>query len=104
MSSHHGSSANDPRQPSSARPYVPPTVAPQDLPVDYAGFIAIVFGVTGVMFRMIYGRIDQKAPSFPSSYSSLVVDWAVDLGLDFDGFQVCSLVLVWALLVYPSSR
>ncbi|XP_058080389.1 protein Asterix [Magnolia sinica] len=45
------SSASDPRQPSSAKPYVPPTVAPQDLPVDYSGFIAIVFGVTGVMFR-----------------------------------------------------
>ncbi|KAI6675634.1 hypothetical protein NL676_003540 [Syzygium grande] len=26
-------------------------VSPQDLPVDYSGFIAVVFGVAGVMFR-----------------------------------------------------
>ncbi|RWR83206.1 protein Asterix [Cinnamomum micranthum f. kanehirae] len=51
MSSHHASSASDPRQPSTAKPYVPPTIAPQDLPIDYSGFIAIVFGITGVMLR-----------------------------------------------------
>ncbi|XP_065878505.1 protein Asterix [Euphorbia lathyris] len=52
MSSHNNtSSANDPRQPSAARRYVAPLVSPQDLPVDYAGFIAVVFGVAGVMFR-----------------------------------------------------
>ncbi|KAG8638959.1 hypothetical protein MANES_14G084550v8 [Manihot esculenta] len=53
MSSHNSSSssANDPRQPSAAKPYVQPIVLPQDLPVDYAGFIAVVFGVAGVMFR-----------------------------------------------------
>ncbi|OVA18900.1 Uncharacterized protein family UPF0139 [Macleaya cordata] len=53
MSSHNNSSstASDPRQPSTAKPYVPPTLAPQDLPFDYSGFIAIIFGVTGVMFR-----------------------------------------------------
>ncbi|KAJ9140534.1 hypothetical protein P3X46_031170 [Hevea brasiliensis] len=53
MSSHNNSSSspNDPRQPSAAKPYVPPMVLPQDLPVDYAGFIAVVFGVAGVMFR-----------------------------------------------------
>ncbi|KAJ6795428.1 protein Asterix [Iris pallida] len=44
-------SASDPRQPSTARPYVPPPISQQDLPVDYAGFIAVVLGVTGVMFR-----------------------------------------------------
>ncbi|KAK9162241.1 hypothetical protein Syun_003143 [Stephania yunnanensis] len=33
------------------QPYVPPTVSPQDLPVDYSGFIAIIFGVAGFMFR-----------------------------------------------------
>ncbi|OAY63132.1 protein Asterix [Ananas comosus] len=44
-------SANDPRKPSTARPYVPPTISPQDLPIDYAGFLAVVLGVTGVMFR-----------------------------------------------------
>ncbi|XP_047167847.1 protein Asterix isoform X2 [Vigna umbellata] len=47
MSSH----TNDPRQPSAARPYVAPQIAPQDLPIDYAGFIAVIFGVGGVMFR-----------------------------------------------------
>ncbi|KAF6165116.1 hypothetical protein GIB67_000700, partial [Kingdonia uniflora] len=55
MSSHSNNSsssvANDPRQPTTAKPYVPPTVSAQDLPVDYSGFIAIVFGITGVMFR-----------------------------------------------------
>ncbi|CAI9787232.1 unnamed protein product [Fraxinus pennsylvanica] len=45
------SQSNDPRQPSAARPYKPPVVAPQDLPVDYSGFIAVVFGVFGAMFR-----------------------------------------------------
>ncbi|XP_022134591.1 protein Asterix [Momordica charantia] len=43
--------ANDPRQPSAAKPYVAPAVSPQDLPVDYSGFIAVVFGIAGVMFR-----------------------------------------------------
>ncbi|RDX64022.1 Protein Asterix [Mucuna pruriens] len=47
MSSH----ANDPRQPSAARPYVAPQISPQDLPIDYSGFIAVIFGVAGVMFR-----------------------------------------------------
>ncbi|CAK9147981.1 unnamed protein product [Ilex paraguariensis] len=51
MSSHNSNSANDPRQPSSAKPYVPPVVPQQDLPVDYSGFIAVIFGVAGVMFR-----------------------------------------------------
>ncbi|XP_054805092.1 protein Asterix isoform X1 [Prosopis cineraria] len=52
MSSHgNASSANDPRQPSAAKPYVAPVVAPQDMPIDYAGFIAVIFGVAGVMFR-----------------------------------------------------
>ncbi|KAI3922297.1 hypothetical protein MKX01_005986 [Papaver californicum] len=53
MSSHSNSSsaASDPRQPSTAKPYIPPVVAPQDLPFDYSGFIAIICGVTGVMFR-----------------------------------------------------
>ncbi|XP_010939356.1 protein Asterix-like [Elaeis guineensis] len=45
------STASDPRQPSTARPYVPPTVSPQDLPIDYSGFFAVIFGVTGVMLR-----------------------------------------------------
>lgn len=44
--------ANDPRQPSAAKPYVAPAVSPQDLPVDYSGFIAVVFGIAGVMFRV----------------------------------------------------
>ncbi|OAY79868.1 Protein Asterix [Ananas comosus] len=48
-------SASDPRKPSTARPYVPPTISPQDLPIDYAGFLAVVLGVTGVMFRSISG-------------------------------------------------
>ncbi|KAI3454737.1 hypothetical protein Pfo_011400 [Paulownia fortunei] len=45
------SQSNDPRLPSAARPYKPPIIAPQDLPVDYSGFIAVVFGVFGAMFR-----------------------------------------------------
>lgn len=52
MSSHNSSSVNDPRQPSAAKPFVATPVAPQDLPIDYAGFIAVVFGVAGVMFRV----------------------------------------------------
>ncbi|XXG71232.1 hypothetical protein AAC387_Pa07g0532 [Persea americana] len=53
MSSHHAhaSSASDLRQPSTAKPYIPPTIAPQDLPIDYSGFIAIVFGIIGVMLK-----------------------------------------------------
>lgn len=43
---------NDPRQPSAARRYVAQAIAPENLPIDYAGFIAIVFGVVGVMFRV----------------------------------------------------
>ncbi|KAJ4713164.1 Protein Asterix [Melia azedarach] len=54
MSTHshnYSSSANDPRQPSTAKPYVPLAVAPQDEPIDYSGFIAVIFGIAGVMFR-----------------------------------------------------
>ncbi|KAL1196767.1 Protein Asterix [Cardamine amara subsp. amara] len=53
MSHSHGnaSSANDPRQPLAAKPYTPRPVAPEDLPVDYSGFIAVILGVSGVMFR-----------------------------------------------------
>ncbi|KAM7269601.1 hypothetical protein ACFE04_025098 [Oxalis oulophora] len=52
MSTHnHQLSPNDPRQPSAARPFRAPLVSPQDLPVDYSGFIAVIFGVFGVMFR-----------------------------------------------------
>ncbi|XP_073059578.1 protein Asterix [Primulina eburnea] len=43
--------SNDPRQPSATRPYKPQPVAPQDLPIDYSGFIAVIFGVLGAMFR-----------------------------------------------------
>ncbi|CAM8929710.1 hypothetical protein QQ045_021645 [Rhodiola kirilowii] len=49
--SHNSSTANDPRQPSAAKPFVATPTAPQDLPIDYAGFIAVVFGIAGVMFR-----------------------------------------------------
>ncbi|KVH98456.1 hypothetical protein Ccrd_023287 [Cynara cardunculus var. scolymus] len=49
------SSGNDPRQPSSAKPYKPQPVHPDNLPVDYSGFIAIIFGVAGVMFRYKLG-------------------------------------------------
>ncbi|CAH9092720.1 unnamed protein product [Cuscuta europaea] len=45
------SQVNDPRLPSAAKPYKQQAVAPQDLPVDYSGFIAVVFGVFGAMFR-----------------------------------------------------
>ncbi|KAF3438099.1 hypothetical protein FNV43_RR20855 [Rhamnella rubrinervis] len=52
MSSHgNASTASDPRQPSAAEPFVQQSVAPQDPPVDYSGFIAVMFGVAGVMFR-----------------------------------------------------
>ncbi|KAK8511717.1 hypothetical protein V6N13_029311 [Hibiscus sabdariffa] len=47
----NSTSANDPRQPSAAKPYVAQPVSPEDLPVDYSGFIAVVFGIAGVMFR-----------------------------------------------------
>ncbi|CAN6281322.1 unnamed protein product [Urochloa humidicola] len=42
---------SDPRQPAAAKPYAPPKLSPQDLPIDYAGFLAVVFGVVGVMLR-----------------------------------------------------
>ncbi|VFQ74966.1 unnamed protein product [Cuscuta campestris] len=45
------SQGNDPRMPSAAKPYKPQAVSPQDLPIDYSGFIAVVFGVFGAMFR-----------------------------------------------------
>jgi Uncharacterised protein family (UPF0139) len=44
--------ANDPRIPSAAKPFVPRTVSPQDLPIDYAGFLAVIFGVFGVIFHV----------------------------------------------------
>ncbi|MCL7029120.1 hypothetical protein MKW94_023525 [Papaver nudicaule] len=61
MSSHGNSSsaASDPRQPSTARPYVPTPVSPQDLPFDYSGFIAIICGVTGVMFKVSYSSFGK---------------------------------------------
>ncbi|XP_050376369.1 protein Asterix [Argentina anserina] len=43
--------ANDPRQPAAAKRYVPVALAPEDLPVDFSGLIAVVFGIAGVMFR-----------------------------------------------------
>lgn len=54
MSSHNNSStaANDPRQPSTAKPFVAPAVSEQDLPVDYSGFIAVIFGIAGAMFKV----------------------------------------------------
>ncbi|OMO51626.1 hypothetical protein COLO4_37587 [Corchorus olitorius] len=54
MSSHsnNSTSPNDPRQPSAAKPFVAQPVLPQELPIDYSGFIAVIFGVAGVMFRL----------------------------------------------------
>ncbi|CAL5327061.1 unnamed protein product [Camellia sinensis] len=54
MSSHNNSSssaANDPRQPSAAKPFASSMVSPQELPIDYSGFIAVICAVAGVMFR-----------------------------------------------------
>lgn len=45
--------ANDPRLPSAAKPFKRPAVSPQDLAVDYSGFVAIVFGFAGLLFRVI---------------------------------------------------
>ncbi|KAK3018420.1 hypothetical protein RJ639_003441, partial [Escallonia herrerae] len=45
------SAGNDPRQPSAAKPYVAPPVPPENLPVDYSGLVAIIFGVAGAMLR-----------------------------------------------------
>ncbi|KAJ7532394.1 hypothetical protein O6H91_13G002100 [Diphasiastrum complanatum] len=45
------SAGSDPRQPSAARPYVPPTISQQDLPPDYASLVAVLFGVAGLMLR-----------------------------------------------------
>uniref|UniRef100_A0A7C8ZGX4 Protein Asterix n=1 Tax=Opuntia streptacantha TaxID=393608 RepID=A0A7C8ZGX4_OPUST len=53
--SHNQQSANDPRLPSAARPYKAPLLSPQDLPVDYSGFVAVICGVLGVMFRYKLG-------------------------------------------------
>lgn len=55
MSHSSNSNMNDPRQPLAAKPFKAPMVSPQDLPVDYSGFIAVVFGVAGVMFRVLIG-------------------------------------------------
>ncbi|KAL9672396.1 hypothetical protein QQ045_028646 [Rhodiola kirilowii] len=49
--SHNSSTSNDPRQPSAARSFVATATAPQDLPIDYSGFIVVVFGIAGVMLR-----------------------------------------------------
>ncbi|KAM0070307.1 putative PAT complex subunit Asterix [Helianthus debilis subsp. tardiflorus] len=46
-------SGNDPRQPSTAKPYKPQPVYPDNLPIDYSGFI--IFGVASVMFRYKLG-------------------------------------------------
>ncbi|CAN6342795.1 unnamed protein product [Urochloa humidicola] len=43
---------SDPQQPAAAKPYALPKLLPQDLPIDYAGFLAVVFGVVGVMLRV----------------------------------------------------
>ncbi|KAL3575173.1 hypothetical protein D5086_023274 [Populus alba] len=53
MSSHNNNpaSANDPRQPSASKPFLAPMISPQDVPVDYSGFVAVILGVAGVMFR-----------------------------------------------------
>lgn len=56
-SSSSSNSSADPRQPSTARPYVPPRVSPQDLPMDYSGFLAMLFAVSGVMFRVPFFSI-----------------------------------------------
>ncbi|MBA0563517.1 hypothetical protein Golob_008492 [Gossypium lobatum] len=63
MSSHNNNStsANDPRQPSAAKPYVAQPVSPQDLPVDYSGFIAVIFGIAGVMFRVLPLPLDLSS-------------------------------------------
>lgn len=46
------SQGNDPRLPSAAKPYKPQPLSTQDLLMDYSGFIAVVFGVFGAMFRV----------------------------------------------------
>lgn len=57
----NSTSANDPRQPSAAKPYVAQPVSPQDLPVDYSGFIAVIFGIAGVMFRVLPLPLDLSS-------------------------------------------
>ncbi|KAJ3669803.1 hypothetical protein LUZ60_010127 [Juncus effusus] len=42
---------NDPRMPSAAKPYKPPVLSAADLPIDYAGFLAVILGAVGVIFR-----------------------------------------------------
>ncbi|PWA52547.1 hypothetical protein CTI12_AA446240 [Artemisia annua] len=48
------SSGNDPRQPSTAKPYKPQPIHPDNLPIDYSGFLAIICGVAGVMFKVTF--------------------------------------------------
>lgn len=62
-----GAGVNDPRQPSTARQYTPPKLSPQDLPIDYAGFLAVVFGVLGVMLRVRYLDSISEASTTPST-------------------------------------
>ncbi|KAL9227329.1 hypothetical protein vseg_003027 [Gypsophila vaccaria] len=54
MSSHQNNN-NDPRQPSAVKPFKPSLQPPQELPVDYSGFLAVLCGVLGVMFRYKLG-------------------------------------------------
>ncbi|XP_074317092.1 protein Asterix [Silene latifolia] len=54
MSSHQ-SNSNDPRIASAAKPFKPSLVQPHELPVDYSGFLAVLCGVLGVMFRYKLG-------------------------------------------------
>ncbi|OEL15013.1 hypothetical protein BAE44_0023977 [Dichanthelium oligosanthes] len=75
---------NDPRQPSTAKPYAPPKLSPQDLPIDYAGFLAVVFGVVGVMLR-----VRSHLPATPLlNHSDLRSE------SDFRVYKVCSWIAI----------
>uniref|UniRef100_A0A0D6QRQ4 Protein Asterix n=1 Tax=Araucaria cunninghamii TaxID=56994 RepID=A0A0D6QRQ4_ARACU len=50
-----GNQNSDPRQPSTAKPYKPPAISSQDIPPGYSSFLAIMFGVAGVMLRYKLG-------------------------------------------------
>lgn len=73
------SQSNDPRLPSAARPYKPPIIAPQDLPVDYSGFIAVVFGVFGAMFRVRNHFALSPIYVFPQYLHLIVILRCIDL-------------------------
>eukprot|EP01018_Ginkgo_biloba_P029363 Gb_35056 [translate_table: standard] len=75
------SNHSDPRQPSTAKPYIPPSISSQDLPPDYSSFLAIMFGVAGVMLRRLTFGVTEKFnfPGFRALFQKNILPvWTTD--------------------------